>query len=102
MLGTSTPALGELRHGAENSNDPAGNLALLRLARREWKVWAFGEEAAAEYGRLRTLMARSGQKIGAIDLQTAAIARTLGRCTVVTMDGDFSRVPGLAVEDWSV
>lgn len=36
-----------------------------------------------------------------VDLMIAAIARTLGDCTVVTVDGDFSAVPGLKVENWA-
>ena len=36
-----------------------------------------------------------------IDIQIAAIALTLGRCTVVTKDTDFSAIPGLDVEDWT-
>jgi tRNA(fMet)-specific endonuclease VapC len=31
----------------------------------------------------------------------AAIALTLGNCTVVAMDGDLAAVPGLTVESWA-
>jgi tRNA(fMet)-specific endonuclease VapC len=37
-----------------------------------------------------------------VDIQIAAIALTLGDCTVVTGDSDFSAIPGLDVEDWSI
>ena len=36
----------------------------------------------------------------AIDLQIAAIALSLGDCTVVSTDTDLSAVPGLSVESW--
>ncbi len=36
-----------------------------------------------------------------VDIQIAAIALTLGHCTVVTKDQDFQAIPGLGVEDWS-
>lgn len=36
-----------------------------------------------------------------IDIQIAAIALTLGNCTVVTTDSDLSAVPGLPVENWT-
>ncbi len=36
-----------------------------------------------------------------IDIQIAAIALSLGNCTVVTRDTDLSSVPGLNVEDWA-
>lgn len=47
-------------------------------------------------------MKRRGRIIGAIDRQIAAIALSLGRCTVVSKDRDLLAVPGLDVEDWSV
>jgi tRNA(fMet)-specific endonuclease VapC len=31
----------------------------------------------------------------------AAIALTLGNCTVVTMDADLAAVPGLTIESWA-
>ena len=36
-----------------------------------------------------------------IDIMIAAIASTLGNCTVVSTDGDLTTVPGLTVEDWA-
>jgi tRNA(fMet)-specific endonuclease VapC len=37
-----------------------------------------------------------------IDVQIAAVALSLGNCTVVTKDSDLSAIPGLDVEDWTV
>jgi tRNA(fMet)-specific endonuclease VapC len=31
----------------------------------------------------------------------AAIARTLGNCTVITMDSDLFAVPGLSADNWA-
>jgi tRNA(fMet)-specific endonuclease VapC len=36
-----------------------------------------------------------------IDIQIAAVALSLGNCTVVSGDSDLSAVPGLTVEKWS-
>ena len=36
-----------------------------------------------------------------IDIMIAAIAVTLGDCTVVTADSDLSAVSGLSIENWS-
>jgi len=36
-----------------------------------------------------------------VDMQMAAIAFSLGNCTVVTKDGDLSAVAGLQVENWA-
>jgi predicted nucleic acid-binding protein len=35
-----------------------------------------------------------------IDMMIAAIALSLGQCTIVTTDTDLAAVPGLAVENW--
>jgi tRNA(fMet)-specific endonuclease VapC len=37
-----------------------------------------------------------------IDIQIAAIALSLGDCTVVMKDCDFAAVPHLKIVDWSV
>jgi tRNA(fMet)-specific endonuclease VapC len=36
-----------------------------------------------------------------IDIQVAAIALSLGNCTVVSSDSDLAAVPGLTVENWA-
>jgi tRNA(fMet)-specific endonuclease VapC len=58
-------------------------------------------EAAEEFGRISAELRRLARPIQQIDMQIAAIARSLGRCTVVSADSDFRAVPGLVVEDWS-
>ena len=37
-----------------------------------------------------------------IDLLLAAVAKSLGDCTVVTTDSDLLAIPGLAVENWEL
>ena len=44
---------------------------------------------------------RNGHVIPQIDLHIAAIALTLGNCTVITKDSDFRLISGLDIEDWS-
>lgn len=36
-----------------------------------------------------------------VDMMIAAIATSLGQCTVVSSDSDLLAVPGLAVENWA-
>jgi tRNA(fMet)-specific endonuclease VapC len=48
------------------------------------------------------LLARQGQPIGPYDLQIAAIARASGLRLVTRNVSEFSRVPGLLVENWQV
>jgi tRNA(fMet)-specific endonuclease VapC len=59
-------------------------------------------EAPADrfYGELRADLERRGLPIGANDMLIAAHALTLG-CTLVTdNEREFSRVPGLKIENW--
>lgn len=61
-------------------------------------VLDFDARAAAEFERLQRLRLR----IGTMDLKIAAIA-LVHRATVLTRNlKDFSRVPDLRVEDWTV
>nr|WP_315491751.1 type II toxin-antitoxin system VapC family toxin [uncultured Rhodoferax sp.] len=51
------------------------------------------------YATLRHQLERAGTPIGANDTLIAAHALALG-ATLVTADAEFSRVPGLKVENW--
>ncbi|MBX9626177.1 MAG: type II toxin-antitoxin system VapC family toxin [Gemmataceae bacterium] len=101
ILGTATPALAELLGGAEASDTRDRNLPVVVRGVRKFRLWAFTAEAAREYARLYGELRRIGRKVPPVDLQIAAVARVLGNCTVVTVDGDFSAVPGLSVENWA-
>lgn len=58
-------------------------------------------QVAATYADLRVACEVGGHTIGDMDLLIAATAKTHG-LTVATLNfGDFSRIPGVAVEDWS-
>lgn len=59
----------------------------------------FDRPAAEEYGRVYAELRRAGQIIQQVDMQIAAVARSLGDCTVVPADSDLATVPGLAVEN---
>jgi len=37
-----------------------------------------------------------------VDIMIAAIAFSLGNCSVVTADSDLAEVPGLPVENWAI
>lgn len=100
-VGISLPVLGELLAGIENSNDPDRHRRVLWRSVTRWSLWPFDVEATKEYGRLYAVLRRAGRIIQQVDLQSAAIALSLGNCTVVTKDSDFQAIPSLDVEDWS-
>ena len=55
---------------------------------------------AAAFGRLRASLSRGGELIGPYDLLIAAQALRLGATVVTHNVREFSRVPGLKIEDW--
>ena len=100
--GLCTPGLGELWAGIEGSSTRAWNLQLLKMTLSKLPVWPYTDSAAQEFGRLSALLRSIGRQMQQIDVQIAAIAMTLGNCTVVTMDSDLAAVPGLNVENWAL
>jgi tRNA(fMet)-specific endonuclease VapC len=101
-IGIALPVLGELVYRVEGGPNRDRNMQRLHLALASWKLWPATEEAAFEYGRIAFELRRTGRTIGQNDIMIAAIALTLGNCTVVTMDADLSEVPGLTVENWAL
>lgn len=100
-LGTALPVLAEVCAGIEYSATRDANMDVLNRNVNMFRLWPFTAEAAREYGRLYATLRRSGRTIQVVDLMIAAIALTLGGCTVVTSDSDLSAVPGLNVVNWA-
>lgn len=101
ITGTATPIAGEFLGGMLHGGVTPARFKKAQNILESLRMWPFDFEAAEEYARLYAELRRKGITIGAIDLQAAAITLTLGRCIVVTTDSDFSRVPGLTVENWA-
>ena len=101
-VGIAAPVLAELAYRAEGSPKRERNLQRLRQALGVWKLWLVDTETAFEYGRIAFELKQLGRPIGQNDIWIAAIARTIGNATVVTMDADLSAVPGLNVESWAL
>jgi tRNA(fMet)-specific endonuclease VapC len=95
----SAITLAELRYGA----DRKGSRKLHRLIDAfsgSVEVVPFDETAATEFGRLAGLLADRGTPIGEFDVLIAAHAVSLERTLVTHNLRHFTKVPGLAVEDW--
>lgn len=100
-IGTGLPVLGELYGGVEYSASREHNLVILRRSLKLFRLWPLTPESAVIFGRLYAELRRQGRVIQQVDLQIAAIALALGRCTVVSEDSDLRAVPGLRVENWA-
>jgi len=92
--------LAELMVGAYKSSQPAANLALIQQLIRQFACLDFDEASTDPYAQARCHLEKTGQPIGPYDLQIAAIARQHSLTVVTHNIKEFSRVPGLTVEDW--
>lgn len=94
--------LGELIYGAEHSG-PAHrvkNHTLVAQLRQQFMSLPFDDRAAEQYGRIRAHLAALGTPIGPNDLMIASIALANGLILVTHNTSEFSRVPGLTLDDW--
>jgi tRNA(fMet)-specific endonuclease VapC len=92
--------LAELFFGALRSADSAGNMLRILEFAAAFTSLPFGDHAANIHAEIRADLAVRGTPIGPHDSQIAAIALT-GNLTLVTANtAEFSRVSGLAIENW--
>ncbi len=90
----------ELYFGAMKSSRTAENLELLDKLFVRFLSLPFDDDAALEYGRIRSLLAQQGTPIGPNDLLIASIAKTHEAVLVTHNIREFSRIPSLKIEDW--
>ena len=90
----------ELLHGAEKYGKRQRRLKVLAQLFAPYRSVPFDDAAASAYGPLRHTLEKAGCVIGPYDLQIAAICLVHGFTLVTSNAGEFSRVPGLLVEDW--
>ena len=92
--------LGELEFGAEKSAHLEKNRARLASLIESIPTSPLNTETSCHYGRIRANLEKMGTPIGANDLWIAAHALALAAVVVTDNIREFSRVEGLAVENW--
>ena len=92
----------ELHCGARLAQSPLQELVRLQEAFGHWVRWPFDDTAAERYGEIRAHLQRAGNLIGGNDLLIVAIAQAQGLTLITHNTAEFTRVPGLSVEDWQV
>jgi tRNA(fMet)-specific endonuclease VapC len=96
---TSIIVASELRFGAAKCQSPRLT-AQLEAVLAALEILPFEEPADCRYGELRDHLERQGTPIGPNDMLIAAHALALGLAVVTDNVREFSRVPGLQVENW--
>lgn len=98
-IGLSSIALHELYYGAFKSSRHEQNVALIDALRFE--VLEFDGDDSRHAGEIRAALAKRGTPIGPYDLLIAGQARARELTLVSANVGEFQRILGLTVEDWS-
>jgi tRNA(fMet)-specific endonuclease VapC len=96
---TSILVQAELRFGYIKSGVARHRVAVeALLAQLHVEDWS--QPADVVYAELRTTLQRAGTLIGQMDMLIAAHALALNAVIVTNNEREFSRVPGLKVENW--
>ena len=90
----------ELLHGAEKYGNRNRRVATVNQTLAPMRSVPFDDADAVEYARICHELETAGRVIGPYDLQIAAIRLRHGFTLVTSNVGEFSRVQGLALEDW--
>jgi tRNA(fMet)-specific endonuclease VapC len=91
----------ELRAGAAKSARPRDNLAVVETLLAVIEVLPLTSDDTPAFARIRVELERAGTPIGPYDLLIAAQALHHQRTLVTNNEHEFSRVPGLRLQNWS-
>lgn len=101
QLWLSAVVAAELRFGAVKLASPRFSAAVEAwLAGFEVRAWPL--EATRHYAQIRAVLERCGQPVGAMDMLIAAHVIAEDSVLITSNTREFHRVPGLAVEEWTL
>ncbi|GAA3102104.1 type II toxin-antitoxin system VapC family toxin [Rhizobium viscosum] len=100
-IALSTIVVHELYYGAHKSARIEHNLETLRLFLADFSILDFDRNDAFVAGEIRSALAAKGTPIGPYDVLIAGQAKARGLILVTNNVGEFNRVAGLRIEDWT-
>lgn len=92
----------ELMHGAYKSKFKDKTLKETEDFISDFDTVPFDYSAAVSCGQIKTSLERKGLVIGPNDLLIAATVLSRGGILVTNNTGEFSRIDGLKLEDWTL
>ncbi|MES5099273.1 type II toxin-antitoxin system VapC family toxin [Agrobacterium sp. BA1120] len=98
-LGTSIIVAAELRFGYRNRGSRRLEM-LVEQVLADFEIAPWASPADMHYAEIRSTLQKQGQLIGQMDMLIAAHALALDAVVVTDNEREFSRVPGLKVENW--
>ena len=98
-IGLSSVVAAELAFGVAKSGS-VRNRQALEMFLAPLTILPFDEDAIWAYGTLRAELERRGTPIGSLDTLIAAHALSQQATLVTNNTREFSRVPGLSLDNW--
>ena len=102
-LAITAISVGELVHGAYESQSSPDNLARLDVLLSVLTILPYDEWSAHHFGQIKAQLEKIGEVISDLDLQIASIALDHGSVLLTHNQKHFSRLTnlsGLLLEDW--
>ena len=100
-IGVCSVVAAELAYGVAKSGS-LRNRQALEMFLAPLTILPFDEPAAWAYGELRAVLERKGTTIGSLDMLIAAHALSQQALLVTNNTDEFTRVPGLQLDNWVV
>ena len=94
--------IAELLFGALNSARIDHNLKRYAAFIAQFESRGFDASAASAHARIRAALKRNGTPVGPNDMIIASTVIANNGVLVTNNTNEFSRIPGLHIEDWSV
>lgn len=99
-IGIPSVVLYELETGIAKSSSPEKRAGQLRELLSVVSIVPFGQKEAGEAARIRAFLENAGTPIGPMDTLIAGTANAHAAILVTHNTKEFSRIPGLKLEDW--
>ncbi len=99
-IAISSITLAELQFGVMKSSDPVRNQEALNKFITPLEIADFDYFDTLEYGKTRAYLESKGTPIGPLDTLIASQALSKGLILVSNNLKEFSRIPGLVMENW--
>ena len=92
----------ELYYGAFKSQQPAGNLAKIKILEQSTEIIPVGMETAELFGTLKAQLENKGERLDDFYLILAACAIARNLTLVTNNTGHFKRIADLKLANWCV
>lgn len=97
----SSVTYAELVQGVEKSAAIEKNRLALSMLFANIEIMNFDVDAADCYGKIRAGLEKKGSPIGPLDMMIAGHAMSKGYTVVTNNVKEFSKVPGLKIDNWA-